>query len=80
MMNRKNDAELLAVLELIDNDLETLALAFIATVPPLIHMAFGPDRQEIAESLSEDIIKLADTHASAAGEIRARLKETLRSV
>ena len=72
--------QMLSTLELIDNDLETLALALVAAIPPLIHMGFRQDQQEIADSLSQQIIGLADTHESAAAEIRARLKETLRFV
>ena len=90
-MTRKGEERLIRTLELIDNDLETLALAFLAVVPPLIHMAFASmpnDRVGIdayggsqqAEVLSEILSGLAEAHGERALAIRTQLTETLKHV
>lgn len=75
--SEERDEILLATLELIENDLETLALSALAILPPLIHLSLPEHLHQHAEALIQQMAGLGEAHGNAAKEIRARLKETL---
>ena len=78
-MTRKNEERLIKTLELIDNDLETIALTISAMLPPLI---LGPDALPYAKRVEqvETIAGLAEAHGKRALAIRTELQETLKHV
>ncbi len=78
-MNWKDEQRLLTTLELIENDLETLALAILATVPPLVQISLA-NMPGKADELIEIINGLGDAHEKGAIELRSKLQQDLNDV
>lgn len=76
-MSEEREEILLTTLELIENDLETIALSALAIIPPLIHLSLPDTLWPRAETLIRQMLELGEAHGKAAKEIRTRLKQVL---